>query len=91
LQALGGASAPGCRHTLGLGDNIPISTANLNEGFVALKDGQMVMLRMGFEPLPPSISHGVRSTRCLSASKAGPMRDDMVRAVALVAQDRMKP
>src|SRR5204863_398779 len=29
-------------NTLGLGENIPMSTANLNDGFVALKDGQMV-------------------------------------------------
>ncbi len=35
-------------NTLGLGENIPISTANLNEGFVALKDGQMVMLRIPY-------------------------------------------
>src|SRR4030095_13159478 len=35
-------------NTLGLGDNIPISTANLNEGFVALKDGHMVMLRIPY-------------------------------------------
>ena len=25
---------------LGLGENVPMSTANLNDGFVALKDGQ---------------------------------------------------
>jgi len=35
-------------NTLGLGENIPISTANLNDGFVALKDGQMVMLRIPY-------------------------------------------
>ena len=35
-------------NTAGLGDNIPISTANLNDGFVALKDGQMVMLRIPY-------------------------------------------
>jgi hypothetical protein len=35
-------------NTLGLGDNIPMSTANLNDGFVALKDGQMVMLRIPY-------------------------------------------
>jgi hypothetical protein len=35
-------------NTLGLGDNVPISTANLNDGFVALKDGQMVMLRIPY-------------------------------------------
>jgi hypothetical protein len=35
-------------NTLGLGENIPISTANLNDGFVALKDGQMVMLRVPY-------------------------------------------
>jgi hypothetical protein len=34
--------------TLGLGENIPMSTANLNDGFVALKDGQMVMLRIPY-------------------------------------------
>jgi hypothetical protein len=31
-------------NTLGLGENVPISTANQNGGFVALKDGKMVML-----------------------------------------------
>jgi hypothetical protein len=35
-------------NTLGLGENVPISTANLNDGFAALKDGQMVMLRIPY-------------------------------------------
>ncbi len=35
-------------NTLGLGENVPISTANLNDGFVALKDGRMVMLRIPY-------------------------------------------
>jgi hypothetical protein len=35
-------------NTLGLGGNVPISTANLNDGFVALKDGKMVMLRIPY-------------------------------------------
>src|SRR5947209_8830142 len=35
-------------NTVGLGENLPISTANLNDGFVALKDGQMVMLRIPY-------------------------------------------
>jgi hypothetical protein len=35
-------------NTLGLGENIPMSTANLNDGFVALKNGQMVMLRIPY-------------------------------------------
>ncbi len=35
-------------NTLGLGENVPISTANLNDGFVALKDGQMIMLRVPY-------------------------------------------
>jgi hypothetical protein len=35
-------------NTLGLGENIPMSTANLNDGFVALKDGQMISLRIPY-------------------------------------------
>jgi hypothetical protein len=35
-------------NTLGLGANVPISTANLNDGFAALKDGKMVMLRIPY-------------------------------------------
>jgi hypothetical protein len=35
-------------NTVGLGENVPISTANLNDGFVALKDGQMIMLRIPY-------------------------------------------
>ena len=35
-------------NTLGLGENIPMSTANLNDGFVALKDGSMIMLRIPY-------------------------------------------
>jgi len=35
-------------NTLGLGANVPISTANLNDGFVAFKDGKMVMLRIPY-------------------------------------------
>ena len=34
--------------TVGLGENVPISTANLQDGFVALKDGKMVLLRMPY-------------------------------------------
>ena len=35
-------------NTLGLGENTPISTANLQDGFVALKDGKMVLLRVPY-------------------------------------------
>src|SRR3954451_21299747 len=35
-------------NTLGLGDDVPMSTANLNDGFVALKDGKMVMIRIPY-------------------------------------------
>ena len=35
-------------NTLGLGENIPMSTANLQDGFVALKDGQMISLRVPY-------------------------------------------
>jgi hypothetical protein len=35
-------------NTLGLGENVPMSTANLNDGFVALKDGKMVILRIPY-------------------------------------------
>jgi hypothetical protein len=34
--------------TLGLGNDIPISTADLEDGFVALKDGHMIMLRIPY-------------------------------------------
>jgi hypothetical protein len=35
-------------NTFGLGDNIPMSTANLNDGFVALKDGKMITIRIPY-------------------------------------------
>ncbi|MBK9608750.1 MAG: carboxypeptidase regulatory-like domain-containing protein [Betaproteobacteria bacterium] len=35
-------------NTSGLGENIPMSTANLNDGFVALKDGKMVIIRIPY-------------------------------------------
>jgi len=35
-------------NTLGLGENIPISTANLQDGFAAFKDGKMVSLRIPY-------------------------------------------
>ena len=35
-------------NTLGLGENVPMSAANLNDGFVALKDGKMIMLRIPY-------------------------------------------
>jgi hypothetical protein len=35
-------------NTFGLGENIPMSTANLNDGLVALKDGRMIMLRVPY-------------------------------------------
>jgi hypothetical protein len=34
--------------TLGLGDNVPISTGNLNDGLIALKDGKMIVLRVPY-------------------------------------------
>jgi hypothetical protein len=35
-------------NTVGLGANVPISTANLNDGFVAFKDGQIILLRIPY-------------------------------------------
>ncbi len=35
-------------NVVGLGENIPLSTANLNDGFAALKDGKFVMLRIPY-------------------------------------------
>ena len=35
-------------NTVGLGENVPISTANLQDGFVAFKDGQMILLRVPY-------------------------------------------
>jgi hypothetical protein len=35
-------------NTVGLGENIPISTANLNDGFVALKNGKMILMRIPY-------------------------------------------
>ena len=35
-------------NVVGLGKNVPISTANLNDGFVALVDGKMVLLQVPF-------------------------------------------
>jgi len=35
-------------NTSGLGDNVPISTANLSDGFVAFKDGKMILMRIPY-------------------------------------------
>jgi hypothetical protein len=35
-------------NTVGLGENVPISTANLQDGFVAYKDGQMILMRVPY-------------------------------------------
>jgi hypothetical protein len=35
-------------NTFGLGDNIPMSTGNLNDGILALKDGKWVVLRVPY-------------------------------------------
>jgi hypothetical protein len=35
-------------NTLGLGENVPIATGNLNGGFIALMDGKMVVLRIPY-------------------------------------------
>jgi hypothetical protein len=35
-------------NTFGLGDDVPMSTANLNDGLVAYKDGKMVLLRVPY-------------------------------------------
>ena len=35
-------------NTFGLGNNVPISTGNLNDGLIALKDGKMIVLRVPY-------------------------------------------
>ena len=35
-------------NTFGLGENVPMSTANLHNGLVALKDGKMILLRVPY-------------------------------------------
>lgn len=35
-------------NTFGLGDNVPMSTGNLNDGLIAFKDGKMVVLRVPY-------------------------------------------
>jgi hypothetical protein len=35
-------------NTLGLGENVPIATGNLNGGFIAYKDGKMIMLTIPY-------------------------------------------
>jgi hypothetical protein len=35
-------------NTFGLGENVPMSTGNLNDGLIALKDGRMIVLRVPY-------------------------------------------
>jgi hypothetical protein len=35
-------------NTVGLGENVPISTANLQDGFVGFKDGRMILVRVPY-------------------------------------------
>jgi len=35
-------------NTVGLGENVPISTANLQDGFVGFKDGRMILMRVPY-------------------------------------------
>lgn len=35
-------------NAVGLGENVPISTANLQDGFVGLKDGRMILMRVPY-------------------------------------------
>jgi hypothetical protein len=35
-------------NTFGLGEDVPVSTGNLNDGLIAFKDGKMVMLRVPY-------------------------------------------
>ena len=35
-------------NTLGLGEDVPVSTGNLNDGLIALKDGKMITLRVPY-------------------------------------------
>jgi hypothetical protein len=35
-------------NAVGLGDNVPISTANLQDGFVGFKDGRMILMRVPY-------------------------------------------
>jgi hypothetical protein len=35
-------------NTFGLGENVPMSTGNLNEGLIAMKDGKMIVLRVPY-------------------------------------------
>jgi hypothetical protein len=35
-------------NTFGLGENVPMSTGNLNDGLIAMKDGKMIILRVPY-------------------------------------------
>ena len=35
-------------NTFGLGDDVPMSTGNLNDGLIAMKDGKMIVLRVPY-------------------------------------------
>src|SRR5207249_57857 len=35
-------------NTFGLGEDVPLSTGNLNDGLIALKDGKMIVLRVPY-------------------------------------------
>ncbi|HEY2136030.1 MAG TPA: carboxypeptidase-like regulatory domain-containing protein, partial [Xanthobacteraceae bacterium] len=35
-------------NTLGLGDDVPVSTGNLNDGLIALKDGKMITMKVPY-------------------------------------------
>ena len=35
-------------NTFGLGENVPMSTGNLNDGLIAMKDGKMIVLRVPY-------------------------------------------
>ena len=58
-------------NTFGLGADVPMSTANLNDGLVALKDGKMVLLRVPTRwASTPRASTGA-STTLRPAGRAG--------------------
>jgi len=60
-------------NTFGLGENIPMSTANLGDGFVALKDGKMITIRIPYPPqlLCQGVSMGVSTIRMPAGKAAG--------------------
>ena len=78
--------------TFGLGNDVPMSTGNLNDGLIAYANGRMVVLRVPARPTVPSTEERIATgSRELGTRQARPVEPGASRAAGLAPDHRPRP